>query len=123
MEVGDGTMRRWMRDCHIHAPEKVVVANLRGKASALALASEAGRKRFAEFLKRHEGEVVILDPLAPVLASLGLDENSNADVSTFYSWWAEALTLAGIVDDVVVHHTGHAGQRSRGASRTASAGG
>jgi hypothetical protein len=27
------------------------------------------------------------------------------------------LAEAGVVDDLVVHHTGHAGQRSRGASR------
>lgn len=117
MEVGDNTLRRWMRDCEIERQAAVVVANLRGKGSALSLASPQGRARFAEFLKRHEAEVVILDPLAPVLASLGLDENSNTDCSTFYSWWGEALGMAGIVDDVIVHHTGHAGQRSRGASR------
>jgi hypothetical protein len=117
MEVGDNTLRRWMRECQIDRQDAVIVANLRGRASALSLGSDVGRRRFAEFIKRHEAEAVILDPLAPVLASLGLDENSNADVSTFYSWWGEALTLAGVVDDVVVHHTGHAGQRSRGASR------
>jgi hypothetical protein len=117
MEVGPRTLRRWMRDTGTDAVDRVAVANLRGKAAALALASEAGRKRFAEFLKRHDAEVVILDPLAPVLASLGLDENSNAEVAQFFGWWSEALSLAGVVDDVVVHHTGHAGDRSRGASR------
>lgn len=117
MEVGPRTMRRWMRDCGVDAVEQVVVSNLRGRASALALASDAGRRRFAEFLKRVEAEVVILDPLAPVLASLGLDENSNSDVARFFGWWSEALTMAGVVDDIVVHHTGHAGERSRGASR------
>lgn len=117
MEVGENTLRRWMRDTHIQRQDAVLVANLRGKASALALNSEPGRQRFANFLRDHNAEIVILDPLAPVLASLGLDENSNADVSLFYSWWSEALTLAGITDDLVVHHTGHAGQRSRGASR------
>jgi hypothetical protein len=52
-----------------------------------------------------------------MLAALGLDENSNAEVAQFFGWWAESLTAAGVKDDVIVHHTGHAGQRSRGASR------
>lgn len=117
MEVGENTLRRWMREAEISTPEKVVVANLRGQASALALASEPGRKRFAAFLRDHGAEVVILDPLAPVLASLGLDENKNSEVAQFFSWWSEALALAEVKDDVVVHHAGHAGDRSRGASR------
>jgi hypothetical protein len=117
MEVGENTIRRWMRQAGIGAPERVVVANLRGKATALALGSEAGRRRLATFLRSHEAEVVILDPLAPVLAAHGLDENANADVATFFAWWSEALGLAGVLDDVIVHHTGHAGERSRGASR------
>lgn len=117
MEVGENTLRRWMREAGIVNTAAVSVANLRGKASALTLATEAGRERLAAFLRSHEAEVVILDPLAPVLASLGLDENSNADVAQFFAWWSEALYLAGVTDDLVVHHAGHAGQRSRGASR------
>lgn len=117
MEVGPNTLRGWMRASGITATEKVVVANLRGAASALQLSSDAGRERTATFLSDIGAEVVILDPLAPVLATLGLDENSNADVAQFFSWWSETLHLAGVRDDVVVHHTGHAGDRSRGASR------
>jgi hypothetical protein len=117
MEVGENTLRRWLRSAGISNRHKVVVENLRGKATALTLHTDKGRQRLAEWLAGHRAEVVILDPLAPVLASLGLDENSNADVARFFAWWSEALTLAGVRDDVVVHHAGHAGQRSRGASR------
>jgi hypothetical protein len=117
MEVGTRTMRQWLQDAGIINTAAITVANLRGKAAALSLASEAGRKQFGEWLAVQDAEVVILDPLAPVLASLGLDENSNADVATFFAWWSEALMLGGVVDDMVVHHAGHAGERSRGASR------
>lgn len=117
MEVGERTLRRWMRDAGITQPHKVTVLNLRGKATALTLNSDAGRAKLAQQLADLDAEVVILDPLAPVLASLGLDENSNADVARFFAWWADTLAQAGVVDDLVVHHTGHAGQRSRGASR------
>jgi hypothetical protein len=117
MEVGENTLRRWLRDCSIDNRHKVVIANLRGKASALSLNTDKGRERFVNFLRAQDAEVVILDPLAPVLASLGLDENSNADIAQFFSWWSQVLAEAGVIDDLVVHHTGHAGQRSRGASR------
>jgi hypothetical protein len=117
MEVGTRTMRRWLQDAKIVNTAAITVANLRGKAAALSLNSEAGRKKFGQWLADNDSEVVILDPLAPVLASLGLDENSNADVATFFTWWSEALMLGGVVDDLVVHHAGHGGERSRGASR------
>lgn len=117
MEVGPRTLRQWMRRAGIAATDRVEVVNLRGKSSALALGSDAGRRRLAQYLTDQAAEVVVLDPLAPVLASLGLDENSNADVAMFFAWWSEALGLAGVADDLVVHHTGHAGERSRGASR------
>lgn len=117
MEVGPNTLRGWMRASGITATDKVVVGNLRGAASALQLSSNAGRERTAAFLRDIGAEVVILDPLAPILATIGLDENSNADVAQFFAWWTETLHLAQVRDDVVVHHTGHAGDRSRGASR------
>ena len=117
MEVGERIIRNWMRRAGIINTDKISVVNLRGKASALTLATEQGRQRFATFLRNQQAEAVILDPLAPLLATLGLDENSNTDVALFFSWWSEVLGLAGVTDDLVVHHTGHAGQRSRGASR------
>ena len=117
MEVGERTIRNWMRRAGIINTDQVAVVNLRGKASALTLNTDQGRQRFAAFLTTHQAEIVILDPLAPLLATLGLDENSNTDVALFFSWWSEVLNLAQVTDDLVVHHTGHAGQRSRGASR------
>ena len=117
MEVGPRTLRRWMREADIDNTDNVLVVNLRGKAGSLQLNSEAGRKKTAQFLADHDTDIVILDPLAPLLASLSLDENSNADVAQFFAWWSETLSLAGVADDLVVHHTGHAGDRSRGASR------
>lgn len=117
LEVGERTLRTWMRRAGVEASDRVTVANLRGKVGALGIGSEAGRRRFADFLRAQDAEVVVLDPLAPLLASLGLDENSNADVARFFAWWAEALGTAGVVDDFIAHHAGHAGERSRGASR------
>lgn len=117
LEVGPNQMRRWLRRAGIIHTEKVHVVNLRGVVSALTLASATGRERVAGWLRGMGAEVVVLDPLAPLLAACGLDENSNTDVATFFSWWSQTLHTAGVVDDLVAHHAGHAGGRSRGASR------
>jgi hypothetical protein len=117
LEVGERTIRSWLRRANIGNREKLTVVNLRGKVAALGLGGTAGRKRLSDFLIAQDAEVVILDPLAPALASLGLDENSNSDVAQFFAWWSDALGTAGVVDDFICHHAGHAGERSRGASR------
>ena len=117
LEVGEATVRGWLRTAGVPNPDKVVVVNLRGRVGALNLTSAHGRRRFADFLASHNAEVVIADPLAPLLAAHGLVEDSNSDVARFFAWWAEALDLAGVQDDLIAHHAGHAGQRSRGASR------
>lgn len=117
LEVGENTIRAWMRHAGIPNPDRVVVVNLRGRGSALNLSSPHGRRRFSGFLADQGAEVVICDPLAPVLAAHGLSEDSNSEVAQFFSWWSEAMADAGVVDDLICHHAGHAGMRSRGASR------
>lgn len=117
LEVAPNTVRQWMRSSRIVDTEKIVVANLRGKVSALDISTPEGRHRLAESFRASDIGTVILDPLAPLLAVLGLDENSNGDIARFWAWWSETLALAGVENDLVVHHAGHGGQRSRGASR------
>lgn len=117
LEVSGNQMRRWLRRAGIRNTDAVHVVNLRGQLSALTLASEDGRTRVSGWLRDLGAQVVILDPLAPLLASLGLDENSNTDIATFFAWWSEALFDAGVADDIVCHHAGHYAGRSRGASR------
>lgn len=117
MEVSPNTLRAWMRTAGIVDTGRVVVANLRGQSSALQLSTKPGRERFTQWLRSHDVGTVILDPLAPVLASLGLVEDSNSDVARFFAWWSEALADADVTDDLICHHAGHSGNRSRGASR------
>jgi hypothetical protein len=117
LEVGADTMRRWLRTSGIDPHARIVIANLRGQASLLDIGTPAGRDKIARWLAQHNTGVVILDPLAPLLAALGLDEDSNHQVAQFFNWWNETLTAAGVDEDLICHHTGHDGQRSRGASR------
>lgn len=117
LEVGEQTLRAWMRKAGIGNPDKLIVVNLRGRVGSLNLSSAHGRARFADFLAAHGAEVVVADPLAPLLAAHDLVEDSNSDVAKFFEWWGASLAEAGVRDDLIAHHAGHAGQRSRGASR------
>jgi len=117
MEVGANQMRRWLRRTGIVNSDRIVVENLRGRNAALTLATEQGRQRVSEWLRSHRAEIVVLDPLAPLLGSLGLEENENSHVAKFFSWWSQVLYDAGVTDDFICHHAGWDGTRSRGASR------
>ena len=117
MEVSANQIRRWMRRAGIVNVDRIHVVNLRGVSSALTLGSEQGRARVAEWLRSMNAGMVILDPLAPLLSSLGFDENDNSGVARFFTLWGETLHAGGVDDDLIVHHTGHAGKRSRGAAR------
>lgn len=117
MEVGTATLRGWLETSGIVATDQVLVASLRGRSGALDISTDEGRARFSDFLRAQNVGTVILDPLAPLLAALGLEENSNADVARFFSWWSDALGAGGVDRDLIAHHAGHDGGRSRGASR------
>ncbi len=117
MEVPESTERRWLRDAAIVDTDAVVIVNLRGRAGALLMSTPQARRRLAKWMRDQGIALAIIDPLAPVLAVHGLDENSNTDVAKWFAWWSETCALAGVAHDLIVHHTGHAGDRSRGASR------
>jgi 5S rRNA maturation endonuclease (ribonuclease M5) len=117
LEVGADMMRRWLRRTGIANTAAIHIANLRGQVGAISISSGEGRAKFAEQIRAVGARTVILDPLAPLLAALGLDEDSNSDVARFFDWWGSALNLAGVRQDLITHHMGHEGKRSRGASR------
>lgn len=56
-----------------------------------------------------------LDCLRPVLDSLGLDENH--DTGRVLVALDELAASAGVGEFALIHHMGHAGERSRGDSR------
>jgi hypothetical protein len=66
----------------------------------------------------HDVDLLVLDSLPRILASLGLDEDSNRDVARFFSTYIDPI----IQDDgcrtsvLILDNIGHEGRRSRGAS-------
>jgi hypothetical protein len=112
-ELDERMLRRWLREHQIVNVNAVAVASLRGRLSTFDILDPATRTRWAQLLG--PADVLIFDCLRPALDALGLDE--NRDAGRFLEALDELTTEAGISETLVIHHTGHTGERSRGDSR------
>jgi hypothetical protein len=116
-EMSRRMLRRWYADLAVEKAEMVTVVPLRGRLSAFDITDPAMRTGWARRLQDEDAAVLVLDPVGPLLAALGLDENSSTDVGRLLVALDTLLDAAGIREALVVHHMGHNGERSRGASR------
>lgn len=112
-ELSRDMLKRWLRAHGVKNPDKVELIQLRGNLSAFNILDPATRTRWAEHLG--SADLVIFDCLRPAMDALGLDENHDA--GRFLEAFDELTTEAGITSTLIVHHMGHAGERSRGDSR------
>lgn len=110
-------VRKWLIDQRIDNQRMVHVESLRGAAHRFAITDPGVRARWATFFRSRGVRVLILDPLAPVMEALGIDENSNTEVGVFLNALTTLASESGIEELVVAHHAGHNGERARGASR------
>lgn len=116
-EMSAGMLQTWLSAQGIENAEKVNVFPMRGALSGFDITDDLIRGHWVHELKAANTDVVLLDCLGPVLAACGLDESVNKDVGTFINAFEQLLAEAGVRESMIVHHMGHAGERSRGASR------
>ena len=115
-ELGENTLRRWLREQNIVNTTAVVdVVSLRGRLAAFNLLDDHCHQQWTQRLQDYGCDYLILDCLRPVLDALGLDE--NRDAGKFLGAFDALLTGAGVNDAAVVQHMGHSGERARGDSR------
>lgn len=114
-EMPESTAQEWLTDQRITHPGRLGHISLRGRARAFNPLVPAIRERWAAILAG--AGAVVLDCLGPVLAAVGLDENSAVDCGRFLAGWEALLADAGIGESLITHHMGHATERTRGASR------
>lgn len=107
-------LQRWLREQRIRNTDLVHVELLRGKRWDPTDPAEAAR--WAEYLRGLDAGTIIVDPAGPVVAALDRDENGNGDVRRFLGSLDALVAESGADELFVLHHTGHAGERSRGAS-------
>jgi hypothetical protein len=114
-EMSERQMRQWLRDQGIANTDAVRLQGLRGRVGTFNLLDDGTRATWAQRLREVGAQVVVLDCLRPVLDALGLSEDKDA--GRFLVAFDQLLLEAGISEGVIVHHFGHAGERSRGDTR------
>lgn len=116
-ELSEDTMARWLRDQHVINEQLVYGVGLRGQLTAFDLLDPDRLGEWATALAANRTRVLIVDCIGPVLASFGLDESKGLDVGRWLNALDALAQRAGVGEVLVVHHMGHNGERSRGASR------
>lgn len=117
LELDRRTIRRWLRTQKIVNTDRVLVESLRGRTGVLDIRDAARRRAWAGHLASHNVKVLVVDCLGPLLAYYGADENSNTEVGQILAALEALKHEAGVQELILVHHAGHNGERSRGASR------
>lgn len=118
VEMSRNQARQWARAQGIRKADGFEYQPLRGAASAFNITVPGVRRNWAHRIRECGASIVVIDPLGPILGAIGLDENSAADVGLFLDGaLGQLLTESGATEAVVVHHMGHAGERSKGSSR------
>lgn len=113
-EMTEAQLLRWYESLNLENPDQVDTILLRGHGSAFDFMTPEVRRELVE--KYGGAHTYILDPVGPLLTSLGLDENSNSDVQRFLATWDEFVRELSGKESAVTIHAGHNGERARGAS-------
>jgi AAA domain-containing protein len=115
-EMDERQIEGWLRDQKIRNAHHVHLVSLRGAASSFNILDPACRRDWATRLRGKAIEFLTFDCLRPAMDALGLNEHS--EVGVFLTAFDELLKDAAISEALIVHHSGHTGDRSRGDSRT-----
>jgi hypothetical protein len=118
LEMSRQRVRSEMRAQGVRNLDRVRVETLRGELARLDLNSDAVCRRWVEHLAEQGVRTWIVDPIAPLLAYLGVDENDNTGVGQVLAKLDAIKKAAGVSEMLVSHHAGHSAEwRPRGASR------
>lgn len=116
IELSRDQLRRWLGDQGIRNTDRVHVELFRGRADALDVRDPAVRAALAGRLRALNVRVILVDPAAPILAVLGVDDMRNGPTRAYLDALAALAQDVGNAELLVAHHAGHDGERSRGAS-------
>jgi Bifunctional DNA primase/polymerase, N-terminal/AAA domain/Winged helix-turn-helix DNA-binding len=117
-ELSDQMLRKYATDAALKLDsDKMRVWQLRGNARQFPITNDDFALTFAEKLKEADCEVLIIDPLSPIMASMGWDSNDNDRARQVCESFSMVGQKADVSNIIIVDHTGHEIKtRSRGAS-------
>lgn len=116
MEMPVRTGHRWLVESGLDEfGDRLKFSFLAGTPGHLSVLNDTRRRAIADDLMGTD--VLIIDPLGPMMAAHGMEENSNTDIRRLLNGLSLLKKEARISELIVVHHAGHAAsRRSRGAS-------
>jgi hypothetical protein len=117
LELSQQMLRSYATEAGLDlAHKKLRVLDWRGRAGHFRVGDAAWREALAAELKEIHCDVLVIDPLSPILAVAGIKSNDTDETRNFLESLGELAALAGC-DLFVVDHTGHADKsRARNSS-------
>ncbi|MGO8959181.1 MAG: AAA family ATPase [Streptosporangiaceae bacterium] len=117
LELSEQMLRQYAKERGIDLnDDKIRVFNYQGRASKFKVSDPAWRERFSEVLKENDIEVLIIDPISPILACQGIKANDPSEVRRVLEDFS-ALVKPTDTDLLINQHTGHEDKsRARDAS-------
>lgn len=117
LELGRSLAWDWMDEIPGIEFDRVVYVPRVGQGSQMHMQSETIRSKWARQLRQSNVDVLIVDPLSPIMSALGIDENSAETVRPMLDAFDVLKVEAGLQSVIVTHHTGHQNTgRARGAT-------
>lgn len=117
MELGRPMAQRWLRDVKGIDLDRLHYVSLLGRGGAVDMRSKQLREATARRLSGLGVDVLIVDPVSPVLSALGISENDSESVRPFLDSFDQLATEAGLSGVIITAHTGHENKtRARGST-------
>jgi AAA domain-containing protein/bifunctional DNA primase/polymerase-like protein len=117
LELGHSLAWDWFDEIPEVDFKRLVYVPRVGQGGQLYMQSETIRSKWARQLRQADVDVLIVDPLSPVMSALGIDENSTETVRPMLDAFDVLKVEAGLKSVIVTHHTGHQNTgRARGAT-------
>lgn len=117
LELGVAMAQRWLRDVEGIDYSKLLYRPLVGKGAELDMRSAGLRNKTARQLREASVDILIVDPISPVLSALGLDENRADHVRPLLDMFDVLAAEADLKGVVITHHAGHESpDRARGST-------
>lgn len=117
LELGHSLAWDWFDEIHGIEFNRMAYAGRVGQGAQLNMQAETIRSKWARILRQSGVDVLIVDPLSPIMSAVGIDENSAETVRPMLDAFDVLKVEADLKAVIVTHHTGHQNTgRARGAT-------
>jgi AAA domain-containing protein/bifunctional DNA primase/polymerase-like protein len=117
LELGNSLAWDWFDEIPGVDFQNMAYAGRVGQGAQLNMQSETIRSKWARTLRQSNIDVLIIDPLSPIMSAVGIDENSAETVRPMLDAFDVLKVEADLKAIIVTHHTGHQNTgRARGAT-------